>query len=154
MKILGIGLFLAGFGYNYWLKSKMTIFIKQRPLVQWILIAYAVLAFYMAYQWGSTIQDYVLAGSSVLLLYSLAFFQGINKDSVLVFLGTTSLLKRIKASEMDHILLEEVSDKTTYRLKIVAFGEEFTQFYQRDHLEKEGAFTKEVTELLAAVKHQ
>ena len=154
MKILGIGLFLAGFGYNYWLKSKMTIFIKQRPLVQWILIAYAVLAFYMAYQWGSTIQDYVLAGSSVLLLYSLTFFQGINKNSVLVFLGTTSLLKRIKAGEMDHILLEEVSDKTTYRLKIVAFGEEFTQFYQRDHLEKEDAFTKEVTELLEAVNNQ
>lgn len=153
MKILGIGLFLAGFGYNYWLKRKMTIFIKQRPLVQWILIAYAVLAFYMAYQWGSTIQDYILAGSSVLLLYSLAFFQGINKDSVLVFLGTTSLLKRIKVNEMDHILLEEVSGKTTYRLKIVAFGEEFTQLYQRYHLEKEGAFTKELTELLAAVKN-
>ena len=99
MTILFCFLFLAIFLHNYNLKSKTNFNIKKQPLYIVILIGYTLLALYMTYRLNNNASGYALAISSAMVVYSIIFFQGINKEFVLVFLGTSPLLKLVKKED-------------------------------------------------------
>lgn len=73
-----------------------------------------------------------LAISSAMVVYSIIFFQGINKEFVLVFLGTSPLLKFVKKEDLKEISMEEIQGKNEIILKIKAFGDPYTQVYDKD----------------------
>lgn len=85
----------------------------------------------MSYKLYNKALGYAIAISSATLVYSVIFFQGITKDSVLIFLGTTPLLKLVKKEDMRAIYIEEILEKDQIRLKVEAFGDEYTQIYNR-----------------------
>lgn len=132
MTILFCFLFLAIFLHNYNLKSKTNFNIKKQPLYIVILIGYTLLALYMTYRLNNNASGYALAISSAMVVYSIIFFQGINKEFVLVFLGTSPLLKLIKKEDLKKISMEEIQDKNEIILKIKAFGDLYTQIYDMD----------------------
>ena len=131
MTILFCFLFLAIFLHNYNLKSKTNFNIKKQPLYIVILIGYTLLALYMTYRLNNKASGYVLAISSAMVVYSIIFFQGINKEFALVFLGTTPLLKLVKKEDLKEISMEEIQDKNEIILKIKAFGNLYTQVYDK-----------------------
>ncbi len=132
MTILFCFLFLAIFLHNYNLKSKTNFNIKKQPLYIVILIGYTLLALYMTYRLNNNASGYALAISSAMVVYSIIFFQGINKEFVLVFLGTSPLLKLVKKEDLKKISMEEIQDKNEIILKIKAFGDLYTQIYDMD----------------------
>lgn len=132
MTILFCFLFLAIFLHNYNLKSKTNFNIKKQPLYIVILIGYTLLALYMTYRLNNNASGYALAISSAMAVYSIIFFQGINKEFVLVFLGTSPLLKLVKKEDLKKISMEEIQDKNEIILKIKAFGDLYTQIYDMD----------------------
>lgn len=132
MTILFCFLFLAIFLHNYNLNSKTNFNIKKQPLYIFILIGYTLLALYMTYRLNNKVSGYALAISSAMVVYSIIFFQGINKEFVLVFLGTTPLLKLVKKEDLKEISMEEIQDKNEIILKIKAFGDLYTQIYDMD----------------------
>ena len=132
MTILFFFFFLAIFLHNYNLKSKTNFNIKKQPLYIVILIGYTLLALYMTYRLNNNASGYALAISSAMVVYSIIFFQGINKEFVLVFLGTSPLLKLVKKEDLKKISMEEIQDKNEIILKIKAFGDLYTQIYDMD----------------------
>lgn len=131
MTLLFCVLFLAIFLHNYNLKSKITYNVKKKPLHIAIVIIYTFLALYMTYRLNNKASGYALAIRSAMVVCSIIFFQGINKEFVLVFLGTTPLLKLVKKEDLKEISMEEIQDKNEIILKIKAFGGLYTQVYDK-----------------------
>ena len=67
-----------------------------------------------------------------MVVYSTIFFQGINNEFVLVFLGTSPPLRLVKKEGLKEISMEEIQGKNEIILKIKAFGDLYTQIYDID----------------------
>lgn len=111
MDILVLILFLTVFLYNLSLKKKTICKVKKQSVSLIISGAYTLIAIFMTYKLYNRPVGYALVLSSVLLIYSFIFFQGMARDGVLVALGSTSLLKFIKKETIEKITMEEDKDK-------------------------------------------
>lgn len=135
IQIIVLAMFLLGFAYNVHLKRKVIYRVKQPPLVWGMVGGFALIALSMAYHWSSTVMGYTIAVSSMLLVYSMAFFQGAGPDGIIVFMGTTPLLRKISWQEVT--LLESTPIKNTHdlELKVKAHGDEYKQRYAQSDWE-------------------
>lgn len=136
MDILILILFLIIFFYNLSLKKKTICNVKKQSVSLVISGAYTLIALFMTYKLYNRPIGYVLVLSSVLLIYSFIFFQGIGRDGVLVALGSTSLLKFIKKEAIEEITMEEIKDKDEIKVEIQAHGTTYRQVYDADKKEK------------------
>ena len=135
IQIIVLAMFLLGFAYNVHLKRKVTCQVKQSSLVWGVVGSFLMVALSMAYYWSSTAMGYTIAVSSMLLVYSMAFFQGAGPDGIIVFMGTTPLLRKISWQEVT--LLESTPIKNTHdlELKVKAHGDEYKQRYAQSDWE-------------------
>lgn len=136
MDILILILFLTVFLYNLSLKKKMICNVKKKSVSLAISGAYILIALFMTYKLYNRPTGYALVLSSVLLIYSFIFFQGIGRDGVLVALGSTSLLKLVKKEDIEEITMEEIKDKDEIKVVIQAHGTTYRQVYRLDQKEK------------------
>ena len=135
IQIIVLAMFLLGFAYNVHLKRKVIFRVKQPPLVWGMVGSFSMVALSMEYYWSSTSMGYTIAVSSMLLVYSMAFFQGAGPDGIIVFMGTTPLLRKISWQEVT--LLESTPIKNTHdlELKVKAHGDEYKQRYAQSDWE-------------------
>ena len=61
---------------------------------------------------------YTIAVSSMLLVYSMAFFQGAGPDGIIVFMGTTPLLRKISWQEVTSLESTPIKNTHTSSLKL------------------------------------
>ena len=111
-------MFLLGFAYNVHLKRKVIYRVKQPPLVWGVVGSFSMVALMMAYHWSSTVMGYTIAVSSMLLVYSMAFFQGAGPDGIIVFMGTTPLLRKISWQEVTFLESTPIKKPMTSSLKL------------------------------------
>ena len=135
IQIIVLAMFLLGFAYNVHLKRKVIYRVKQPPLVWGMVGSFSMVALSMVYYWSSTAMGYTIAVSSMLLVFSMAFFQGAGPDGIIVFMGTTPLLRKISWQEVT--LLESTPIKNTHdlELKVKAHGDEYKQRYAQSDWE-------------------
>ncbi|WP_151410369.1 hypothetical protein [Anaerococcus sp. Marseille-P9784] len=130
-KIILLLVFISAFIYNYNLKRKVTYYVEKEPIIIGILVFYAVIVLYMAYRYYNNFIGYTLAISTILLVYSIVFFPGIANGKVLIFMGSTPLLKLVELSEIKEIFTDNSKDENSFKIKIRVFGNEFTQTYSK-----------------------
>lgn len=129
IQIIVLTMFLLGFAYNVHLKRKVIYRVKQSPLVWGVVGSFALIALSMAYHWSSTVMGYTIAVSSMLLVYSMAFFQGAGSDGIIVFMGTTPLLRKISWQEVASLESTPIKNTHDLELKVKAHGDEYKQRY-------------------------
>lgn len=129
IQIIVLAMFLLGFAYNVHLKRKVIYRVKQPPLVWGVVGGFALIALSMAYHWSSTVIGYAVAVSSMLLVYSMAFFQGAGPDGIIVFMGTTPLLRKISWQEVTFLESTPIKNTHDLELKVKAHGDEYKQRY-------------------------
>ena len=129
IQIIVLAMFLLGFAYNVHLKRKVIYRVKQPPLVWGMVGGFALIALSMAYHWSSTVMGYTIAVSSMLLVYSMVFFQGAGPDGIIVFMGTTPLLRKISWQEVTSLESTPIKNTHDLELKVKAHGDEYKQRY-------------------------
>ena len=129
IQIIVLAMFLLGFAYNVHLKRKVIYRVKQPPLVWGVVGSFSMVALMMAYHWSSTVIGYAVAVSSMLLVYSMAFFQGAGPDGIIVFMGTTPLLRKISWQEVTFLESTPIKNTHDLELKVKAHGDEYKQRY-------------------------
>lgn len=135
IQIIVLAMFLLGFAYNVHLKRKVIYRVKQPPLVWGMVGGFALIALSMAYHWSSTVMGYTNAVSSMLLVYSMAFFQGAGPDGIIVFMGTTPLLRKISWQEVTSLESTPIKNTHDLELKVKAHGDEYKQRYAQSDWE-------------------
>ncbi len=135
IQIIVLAMFLLGFAYNVHLKRKVTCQVKQSSLVWGVVGSFSMVALSMAYYWSSTAMGYTIAVSSMLLVYSMAFFQGAGPDGIIVFMGTTPLLRKISWQEVTSLESTPIKNTHDLELKVKAHGDEYKQRYAQSDWE-------------------
>ena len=135
IQIIVLAMFLLGFAYNVHLKRKVIYRVKQPPLVWGMVGGFALIALSMAYHWSSTAMGYTIAVSSMLLVFSMAFFQGAGPDGIIVFMGTTPLLRKISWQEVTSLESTPIKNTHDLELKVKAHGDEYKQRYAQSDWE-------------------
>ena len=135
IQIIVLAMFLLGFAYNVHLKRKVIYRVKQPPLVWGMVGGFALIALSMAYHWSSTVMGYTIAVSSMLLVYSMVFFQGAGPDGIIVFMGTTPLLRNIPWQEVTSLESTPIKNTHDLELKVKAHGDEYKQRYAQSDWE-------------------
>ena len=135
IQIIVLAMFLLGFAYNVHLKRKVTCQVKQSSLVWGVVGSFSMVALMMAYYWSSTAMGYTIAVSSMLLVFSMAFFQGAGPDGIIVFMGTTPLLRKISWQEVTSLESTPIKNTHDLELKVKAHGDEYKQRYAQSDWE-------------------
>ena len=135
IQIIVLAMFLLGFAYNVHLKRKVIYRVKQPPLVWGMVGSFSMVALSMAYYWSSTAMGYTIAVSSMLLVFSMAFFQGAGPDGIIVFMGTTPLLRKISWQEVTSLESTPIKNTHDLELKVKAHGDEYKQRYAQSDWE-------------------
>ena len=130
LKILILSLFLSVFFYNYRLNRKIIYKIEKNKIVLLVIVFYSIVAFYMTYRLDNSILGYLISISSIMLIYSLEFFQGINKEAIVVNLGNTPILKLMKLVEIKSVDIKKSNNDKCFKLEIQVFSTKFIQTYK------------------------
>lgn len=116
MKVFILILFLINIFYNFSLKRKNIVSVKLERTFLLIIFIFGLVILFMTYRFSSkSTLDFLLALSSIVLLFSIISSPGRRPDGFNIFMGSTTLIKfapfekiesvKIDSSSSDRIIL-------------------------------------------------
>lgn len=111
MKFFILILFLANIFYNFSLKRKNIVSVKLERKFLLIIFIFGLVILFMTYMFSSkSILDFLLALSSIVLLFSIISSPGIRPDGFNVFMGSTTLIKFAPFDKVKNIKIDSFYD--------------------------------------------
>lgn len=111
MKVFILILFLINIFFNFSLKRKNIISVKLERKFLFVIFIFGLLAFSMAYRFSSrSTLDFLLALSSIVLLFSIISSPGIRADGLNIFMGSTTLIKFALFDNVKDIKIDSSND--------------------------------------------
>lgn len=130
MKLLVILAFAINFVYNFECKQKNKINVKIQSKIILIISVFAIVVFVICYKFDNTLLGYLIAIFATTSIYSSVFYQGISEKGINITMNATTILKFARFDEIKKINIEKKNDNL--KMKIYAYGNTFTQIYDRD----------------------
>lgn len=125
MKVFILFLFLINIFYNFSLKSKNLVSVKLERKLLFILTIFTLIVFFMTFKFSSkSILDFILAFSSLVLLFSIISSPGIRPDGFNLFMGFTTLIKFLPFDRIKNIKIN-YSDYKKIILSLYAFSNSY-----------------------------
>lgn len=119
-------LFLINIFYNFSLKRKNIISVKFERKFLFILAIFTLIVFFMTFKLSSkSILDFILAFSSLVLLFSIISSPGIRADGFNIFMGSTTIIKFLPFDRIKKIKIKYSDDK-----KIILSLDVFSNSYK------------------------
>lgn len=111
MKFFILFLFLINIFYNFFLKRKNIISVKLERKFLFVIFVLGLLVLFMTYRFSfrSTL-DFLLALSSIVLLFSIISSPGIRADGFNIFMGSTTLIKFAPFDKIESIKIDSFYD--------------------------------------------
>ena len=111
MKFFILFLFLINIFYNFFLKRKNIISVKLERKFLFVIFVLGLLVLFMTYRFSfrSTL-DFLLALSSIVLLFSIISSPGIRADGFNIFMGSTPLIKFAPFDKIESIKIDSFYD--------------------------------------------
>lgn len=104
-------LFLINIFYNFSLKRKNIVSIKLERKFLFIIFIFGLVILFMTYRFSSrSTLDFLLALSSIVLLFSIIISPGIRPDGFNIFMGSTTLIKFAPFSKVKDIKIDSFYD--------------------------------------------
>lgn len=126
MKFFIFILFLINIFYNFSLKRKNIISVKFERKFLFILAIFTLIVFFMTFKLSSkSILDFILAFSSLVLLFSIISSPGIRADGFNIFMGSTTIIKFLPFDRIKKIKIKYSDDK-----KIILSLDVFSNSYK------------------------
>ena len=111
MKFFILILFLANIFYNFSLKRKNIVSVKLEKKFSFVVFIFGLLVLFMTYRFSSrSILDFLLALSSIVLLFSIISSPGIRRDGFNIFMGSTTLIKFAPFDKVKNIKIDSFYD--------------------------------------------
>lgn len=111
MKFFIFILFLINIFYNFSLKRKNIISVKLEREFLFVIFIFGLLVLFMTYRFSSkSILDFLLALSSIVLLFSIISSPGIRADGFNIFMGSTTLIKFAPFDKVKNIKIDSSHD--------------------------------------------
>lgn len=110
MRIFILILFLINIFYNFRLKKKNIVSLKRERPILFVIFIFSLVLFFLTYKFSHSSWDYILALTSIVLIYSFAFSPGIREDGLNIFMGTSSIIKFAPFSEIKNIDIDTFRD--------------------------------------------
>lgn len=82
---------------------------REKPTL-FVIFIFSLILFFLNYKFSHSSWDYLLALTSIVLIYSFAFSPGIREDGLNVFMGTSSIIKFAPYSEIKNIDIDTSRD--------------------------------------------
>lgn len=112
--------------YNFSLKRKNLVSVKLERKLLFILAIFTLIVFFMTYRFSSrSFLDFILAFSSLVLLFSIISSPGIRADGFNIFMGSTTLIKFTPFDRIKNIKINYSDDK-----KIILSLDAFSNSYK------------------------
>ena len=110
--------------YNFSLKRKNIISVKLERTFLFVIFISGLLVLSMTYRFSSkSLLDFLLALSSIVLLFSIISSPGIRADGFNIFMGSTSIVKFAPFEKIKNIKIDSSSDRII--LTINAFSNSY-----------------------------
>lgn len=111
MKFFILFLFLINIFYNFFLKRKNIISVKLERKFLFVIFVLGLLVLFMTYRFSfrSTL-DFLLALSSIVLLFSIISSPDIRADGFNIFMGSTTLIKFAPFDKIESIKIDSFYD--------------------------------------------
>lgn len=104
-------LFLINIFYNFSLKRKNIVSIKLEKKFLFVVFIFGLLVLFMTYRFSSrSILDFLLALSSIVLLFSIISSPCIRADGFNIFMGSTTLIKFAPFDKVKNIKIDSSHD--------------------------------------------
>ena|GEM_PF-7060104 len=111
MKFFILILFLANIFYNFSLKRKNIVSVKLERKFLLIIFIFGLVILFMTYMFSSkSTLDFLLALSSIVLLFSIISSPGIRRDGFNIFMGSTTLIKFAPFDKIKNIKIDSSHD--------------------------------------------
>lgn len=131
MKVTVLIIFVINFLYNLKCKSNNKISVKIQSKIVRIISVFAIVVSIICYKFDNTLPGYLVAMFAIASIYSSLFHQGISEKGINITMNSTTILKFVKFDEIKNINIEKKNDNL--KIKIYAYGNIFTQIYNRDY---------------------
>ena len=134
LKIIILLIFITIFIINYRHKRKNIVTVKKQPIILFVIALFTVIISYICYRFDNSVLGYLIVLSAVICVWTFAFYPGITKDGVNIFIGSTPIITFAKFSEIKKIDIVEMESKI--KLKINVFDSTFNQVYSAEDRDK------------------
>ena len=134
LKIIILLFFITISILNYRRKRENIVSVKKQPIILFGIALFTVITSYICYRFDNSVLGYLIVLSAVVLAWTFAFYPGITKDGVNIFMGSTPIITFAKFSEIKKI--DIVENKDNVKLKINVFGSTFSQVYRLEDRDK------------------
>lgn len=112
MKFFILFIFIINSIYNFNLRRKNLVSVKLERKFLFILAIFTLIVFSVPFKFSSkSILDFILAFSSLVLLFSIISSPGIRQNGFNVFIGSTTLIKFIPFDKIKNIKINYYDDK-------------------------------------------
>lgn len=112
MKFFILFIFIINSIYNFNLRGKNLVSVKLERKFLFILAIFTLVVFSMPFKLSSkSILDFILAFSSLVLLFSIISSPGIRQHGFNVFMGSTTLIKFLPFDKIKNIKINYYDDK-------------------------------------------
>ena len=102
---------MANIFYNFSLKRKNIVSVKLERKFLLIIFIFGLVILFMTYMFSSkSTLDFILALSSIVLLFSIISSPGIRPDGFNVFMGSTTLIKFAPFDKIESIKIDSFYD--------------------------------------------
>lgn len=120
LKFFILILFLVNIFYNFSLKRKNIVSVKLERKFLFVIFIFALLVLSMTYRFSSrSTLDFLLAISSIVLIFSIIISPGIRADGFNIFMGSTTLIKFAPFDKIESIKIDSsYSDKILLSLHV------------------------------------
>lgn len=126
MKFFILFLFLINIFYNFSLRRKNLVSVKLERKLLFILAIFTLIVFFMTYRFSSrSFLDFILALSSLVLLFSIISSPGIRADGFNLFMGSKTIIKFAPFDRIKNIKIKYSDDK-----KIILSFDVFSNSYK------------------------
>lgn len=97
--------------YNFSLKRKNIVFVKLEKKFLFIIGLFGLLVLFMTYRFSSrSTLDFLLALSSIVLLFSIISSPGIRADGLNIFMWSTTIIKFAPFDKIESIKIDSFYD--------------------------------------------
>lgn len=111
--------------YNFSLKKKNLVSVKFERKFLFILAIFTLIVFFITFKLSSkSILDFILAFSSLVLLFSIISSPGIRADGFNIFMGSTTIIKFAPFDRIKNIKIN-YSDDEKIILSLNAFSNSY-----------------------------
>ena len=128
VKVVVLLMFIVPSFYNFIVQRKNKIRVKKESILGFILAIFAFITSIFWYRLDRSFMGFLILLSAILLAYTIEFLPGIGKDGIIVFMGSTSILKFISFDQIKDVSL--VENYNDIKLSIKAFGNTYKQVYE------------------------